>query len=217
MTTDPDWASAAVHESGRRIAAYRERRKMTVQQLSDRCAELGLPIGRVTLAKLENGLRQSVTPYEIVVIAAALGAAPIELIFPIGLEKRIELWPGAEVDPLEAVSWFSGDTVVDTTAGSVDIHGPRHGQESNTYLLHEHRSLVSQLTAKEGEAQRVAADAEADPENATLRAAVTRARNDADDWRKFLIPQLSRIRDDMSERGMILPPLPSGLDLDDRA
>ena len=216
MKSDPDWAVEAVHELGKRVASWRERRGMTVQQLSDRCAELGLPIGRVTIAKLENGLRQGVTPYEVIVLAAVLGVAPIELILPIGREKRVQLWPGAEVDPLSAVRWFCGDAALNTAPGDVRVRRPASGEESSTYLLQYHDELIHKLAALTGNVARAAADFEADPEDVAKQAALARAKREAQEWNKYPRDLLQRTRDEMRQRGMILPVLPAGLDLDER-
>src|ERR1035438_6536333 len=106
---------------GERVARFRKRaadangKQMTVQALADRCAELGLPLGRLTITKLERGNRQAVTPAEVMVLALALEVPPVELIFPVGQSEDVEILPGRKVPPLDGLRWFSGELALDVT------------------------------------------------------------------------------------------------------
>ena len=73
---------------------------MSVQKLADRTAELGMPIPRSVLANLESGRRDTVSVAEVLVLAAALDVAPVELICPVGFDKQMGMLPGRAVDPL---------------------------------------------------------------------------------------------------------------------
>src|SRR5450756_825662 len=116
---DMDWSVRMTARIGERVARVRLRQEMTVQALADRCAELGLPVGRVTLTKLERGIRQAVTPAEVMVLAAALGVPPIELLMPVGIGEQVEILPGQVIDSLAAVRWFRGDLNLVVTGGVV--------------------------------------------------------------------------------------------------
>ena len=61
---------------------------MSVQKLADVTDELGMPIPRSVLANLESGRRETVTVAEVLVLAAALDVAPIDLICPSGSISR---------------------------------------------------------------------------------------------------------------------------------
>lgn len=196
---------------GRRIAAHRERRKMTVQAVADRCADLGLPIGRVTITKLEGGKRQAITPAELAVLAAALETAPIDLLYPIGYEENIEVFPGVRFDPHHALRWFGGELKLDVRPGVLTLREPQSGEESDTYLVEHHDALASQLAARQAEVDRAMADAAADPDK---RSIVDYARERLEEWRAFLLDDLRRIRAQMRERGMTLPEAPAGIDDD---
>ena len=76
--------------------------------LSARCGELGLPIDRNVIAKLENGHRKTVTLDEVYVLAAALGIPPVMFLFGIGTEETAEILPGEHVPSFAAAEWFSG-------------------------------------------------------------------------------------------------------------
>jgi hypothetical protein len=84
-------------------------KRMTVQALSDRCAELGLPLDRTVITKLEKGRRQSITVPELLVLGRALKVPPLMLIFPVGQADVIEVIPGHEMTPFQAAQWFSGE------------------------------------------------------------------------------------------------------------
>lgn len=89
---------------------------MTAQQLAQRCAEIGLPIHRTTITKIENG-RPRVDVGELVVLAEALRTAPLVLLYPgpypdlhdDSREYRIAMAPGGQfVPPQVAAEWFAG-------------------------------------------------------------------------------------------------------------
>lgn len=143
---------------------------MSTQQLADRTAELGLPIQRSVLANLENGRRGSVSVAELLVLAAALDAAPVDLLYPVGLEEQIEMLPGRMTDSLGVVSWFCGDLKLGLTDESTTLRKPGAGEESNIYLIRYHNGLIDRLDAHEIEAARAAADS-----FAAMTAAVARA------------------------------------------
>jgi transcriptional regulator with XRE-family HTH domain len=94
---------------GAEVRRYREMRKMSAQQLAERCAGLGLPIQRSVLANLENGRRDTVSTPELLVLALALNVAPVLLLFPAGRDESAELAPGLSVPMAEALQWFSGE------------------------------------------------------------------------------------------------------------
>jgi transcriptional regulator with XRE-family HTH domain len=109
-----DWQTATTAQIGRRIAYFRARakdtqgRKLTAQGLADKCTELGLPIGRPAIAKLEKGLRETITVAELEVIARALSVSPADLVFPLGERATVELMPGYHTDTWKAVLWWGG-------------------------------------------------------------------------------------------------------------
>lgn len=79
---------------------------MTAVALSARCAELGLPLDRNVIAKLENGHRNSVTVDEVLVLAAALRVPPSHLLFGVG-GAEAEVLPGKRVPAWRAAEWLS--------------------------------------------------------------------------------------------------------------
>ncbi|MFD8544996.1 helix-turn-helix domain-containing protein [Streptomyces sp. NPDC059649] len=104
-----DWPERLTATIAAEILRYRRNQKMSAQQLSDRCAELGMEIPRAVISNLENGRRTSISVAELLVLAAALDVPPAALAFPVGYAEETEALPGAHVPPFEAVRWFGGE------------------------------------------------------------------------------------------------------------
>ena len=100
---------AAGEVFARRMREVRERRGWSQQRLSDRLRELGHPLHRVTLAKIEQGgTRARKVPLEdVLAIAAALDVAPLHLFVP--FEPSVRLVVGdVAVAPQHARLWVRG-------------------------------------------------------------------------------------------------------------
>lgn len=203
----------------REVRRYRERQrpKMSAQQLADRTDELGMPIARSVLANLESGRRETVSVAEVLVLAAALNVAPIDLICPVGFDKQTEMLPGRMMEPLSALRWFTGEWKLDLSDdGTWTMRAPGSGERSGAYLLRYHDELISQLYAQETKALkavRAVADAVGEDANETARAAARDYMTVVEEWRAFIREPLRRTRAEMRERGMQLPDLPADIDL----
>ncbi len=81
---------------------------MTAQALADRCTDLGHPLDRSVVAKLEKGHRQTVTVAEVIALARALRVPPILLIYPVGDVAEFEALPAQIADTWDAAKWFTG-------------------------------------------------------------------------------------------------------------
>jgi transcriptional regulator with XRE-family HTH domain len=175
-----------------RMAAWRrERRVLRRVSLADRCAELGVPIGRVAITKLENGIREKVSVAELFILAAALEVPPALLIFPVGREKAVEALPGRQLNPWHATLWLSGDA-----QPSEDPAGPGVVPASNISavpLHREHDRLTEGLAGYTRESLLHAGD---DSSGRLLRLGVGALR----DVRAFI-----------RELGLTPPALPAGL------
>ena len=91
---------------GHAIQRARKKAGLSAVQLSDRVGELGVPIHRVALGKIETADRD-VTLKELIAIATALEVAPMHLLFPNALEP-VRVLPDVEMDGLGALGWFFG-------------------------------------------------------------------------------------------------------------
>ncbi|MHB1432017.1 MAG: helix-turn-helix domain-containing protein [Streptosporangiaceae bacterium] len=112
MERGNEWSVRVARDVGRRLAYFRGKTGLTASALSQRCAERGLPLDRNVIAKLETGHRQSVTLDEVLVLAAALGVPPGQLVFGVGLDRTVEVLPGHEVAPYRGLQWFSGEATL---------------------------------------------------------------------------------------------------------
>lgn len=132
---------------------------MSTQKLADRTAELGMAIPRSVLANLESGRRETVTVAEVLVLAAALNIAPIELMCPVGFDKQTEMLPGRMMDPPDAMRWFTGELKLELAEAATAVRQPGTAELSTTYLQKYHDELIFRLRMKEAEAAKAAADA----------------------------------------------------------
>ncbi|MFE5872133.1 hypothetical protein ACFQ6V_26280 [Streptomyces roseifaciens] len=94
---------------------------------------------RTVIAKLEKGVRQTITVGELMVLARALEVSPVELVFPVGREAAVEVLPGVQADPWASLQWFTGED--DWLPGSPpDVE---EGQDTETLRLYrEHDQFV---------------------------------------------------------------------------
>jgi hypothetical protein len=156
-----DWPAAVARRVAREVRRHRlmQQPRMSVQKLADATDKLGMPIPRSVLANLESGRRDTVSVAEILVLAAALSVAPIDLICPVGFDEQTELLPDREAGPLSARRWFTGMWKLDIHDGRAwTMRTPGAAEQGNAQLLEYHDLLIAQLRAKESEAAQAAAD-----------------------------------------------------------
>lgn len=128
-----DWGEAQAYCISRQVRRLRGKR--SAQWLADRTTELGYTVTRAVISDIENGRRRYVTTAELVILAAALDAAPIVLLYPPLYADQTELLPGVDVSKLWAVEWFSGSDYF-----SVTNDEERHPDFPVDYRTH-HRSV----------------------------------------------------------------------------
>ena len=93
--TRTDWPVQTVHAIFDNITAERKRLKLSAQDLSDRCAKIGMPIDRRVISKMDNHTRIGISVPELVVLAEALGTAPVDLIYsPYVAGSSLQRLPG---------------------------------------------------------------------------------------------------------------------------
>jgi len=109
MERGNDWSVRIAKGIGKRVAYYRNRADLTAVMLSARCGELGLDVRRDLITDLENGRRSHISVAELLVIAAALGVPPLQLLFGVGTEETAEILPGRHVPAFRAAQWFTGE------------------------------------------------------------------------------------------------------------
>jgi transcriptional regulator with XRE-family HTH domain len=95
-----------------RLKQVRTRHGWTQAQLSRRLEELGYPIDRPTLSKLERGgsRARNVKLEEVVAIAYALDVSPMHLLAPYSMESRLQVVPTVRPSvPGVARRWIAGE------------------------------------------------------------------------------------------------------------
>ena len=93
-----------------RIVEERKHQGLSQQALVDRMAELGYPMNRITLSKIERGSTRArnVGLEEAFGLAAALSVPPTVLFLGLGYEDRVSVLPKMVVHPHLAAKWFRG-------------------------------------------------------------------------------------------------------------
>ncbi len=91
---------------GAEVRRRRERAGLKFNSLSERTRELGWPVHRVALPKIESGERD-ISIRELVGIAAALDVSPLTLVFPNVLDD-VEVLPGVIIAGIDVFAWWTG-------------------------------------------------------------------------------------------------------------
>ncbi|MEU8324335.1 helix-turn-helix domain-containing protein [Nonomuraea sp. NPDC048881] len=199
------WTASYTRQVAENIRHHRRRQGLSVQNVADRCAAQGYPLQRNHLTKLESGHRASLTVAELLVLAHALTVPPVLLLAPLGRSTdTVEILPGVDADPGEAVFWLDGtaplpDTPPDDGAGA----------RAELQTLRAHRTLVGEWSARARAA--AAARGRAGDENEPYRDAWRTAAHDHAEQADHAAERISHLRDNMRLRGLPLPDLPPGL------
>ncbi len=90
-----------------RVATFREARRLTLAQLSDRLGQLGRPILPTGISKIENGERR-IDVDDLVALALALEVTPNALLIPAGSDTEARLTNAVAAPAAEAWQWASG-------------------------------------------------------------------------------------------------------------
>ncbi|MFJ3093606.1 helix-turn-helix domain-containing protein [Streptomyces hydrogenans] len=209
MEQDPNWNTVIARRVGERVAYFRKRvgeKGITAQALADRCAELGHPLDRTVIAKLEKGLRQSVTVADLVVLANALGVSPTALVVPIDQDTTVRILPNHDVPAYDAMTWFTGEQQELWAHQLPDYSGDF--ALLDIYRAHE-RSVAEWRRAFTQAAQwalKASEDPAAEARNAMLTTLIDGSER-----------ELRRIRHELRRAGSRLPRLPEELEhIDER-
>ncbi|WP_315901459.1 helix-turn-helix transcriptional regulator [Rhodococcus sp. BP22] len=82
---------------------------LSAAKLADRTVDFGWGISRSVVADLETGRKKSLDISELLVLAAALGVSPAQLLFPDLPKGKVEALPGLPQESHDALRWFSGE------------------------------------------------------------------------------------------------------------
>ncbi|MDJ0345615.1 helix-turn-helix transcriptional regulator [Streptomyces sp. H10-C2] len=202
MTTD-DWPKGLTTRIAEQIRAVRKAAGLTVAELSQACADRGLPIPGTTITNLENGRRHSVDLGEFLVLADALGIPPISLLFPLNAAPIMTVLPGREMSAWEAVTWFTGET---PTTEAIPADSPRELLE--TFRAYSDAVATARVSTSLAKARRRKASTTLDP---ARRATLLETAAGYDELAFDDCRELRDFRNALRERGLAPPELPAEL------
>ena len=196
--TQPERVNPAPQPVGDVVATqvrkYRLRREWSIRQLAEECAKLGAPqLTSASLGNIERGQdqdakrkRRDVTVEELMVLARALGVAPLLLMVPLeGGRPQVEMVPGEPWLVWDAAKWITGEAYPE---GEVETFFAVPVQLNREYQRLEDRYVFLM----------------ADDLFASSSDAEVAARKDEKERIKYRVLAL---RAEMERRGMPLPPL----------
>lgn len=107
-----EWSQQIVDRVGKEVRRARTAASppLSGQALSDRTAELGHPISRAVISDLETGRRRGLDVADLIVLAAALQIAPVQLLFPDLPRGPVDVLPERPHESHDAVRWFAGES-----------------------------------------------------------------------------------------------------------
>jgi transcriptional regulator with XRE-family HTH domain len=141
------WPAQLTGQIAAAISATRAAQGMSVLRLAGRTGELGYPMHRTAIAKIESGDRV-VTVAELIALAAALGTTPMALLFA-DTEATVEVLPGIDVTGADAAGWFAGSEtwLLDVVADLNDVDQQLDIQRRNLFQV---ESGLEKLDMPEG-------------------------------------------------------------------
>lgn len=203
-----EWSAGIAKRVGRQIAHYRSRIDtgrpkpgITAQALADRCTALGLPIDRTVVAKLEKGVRQTITVGELMAFAHALSVPPVALLFDLR-QPTTEVLPGVEADTWDALKWLTGEST-----GLPGAEGTVDGEYGIELLRQYDRLVAGWREQKRTTMALVRSQASQAPAGGDAAFFEQLMRNVADQ-EVAIVDARREIRDE----GLIAPPLPPDLE-----
>lgn len=143
---------------GSAIAAARKAAALTASAVAELTGDLGVPIHRVALSKIEDGDRVP-TVDELLVIAVALNTSPAALLFGYGLvDGEVEILPSLKAPAVAALQWFSGEApLVPDVAGGRYRHANRRVATARRIATARNlrESIAAIMVAEDDEARRL--------------------------------------------------------------
>jgi transcriptional regulator with XRE-family HTH domain len=200
-----DWSVAYTRTVAANIRRQRERARLTVQGLADRCTALGYPLERTNLYKLESGGRASMSVAELLVLARALDTPPMLLLVPLTSDEPMEILPGVVVPATEAAAWLDG-TAPAPDAEDAEVGA---GERAALRLLRDHHAAVNEWSARSSAARQ--SDERAHDDRDPHQRAWQEATRQHTDHAAHAADRVAHLRAALRLRGLPAPALPPGL------
>ncbi|WP_231912711.1 helix-turn-helix transcriptional regulator, partial [Rhodococcus sp. EPR-157] len=135
-----EWAADTAKRIGGAVAHYRKKRDISAVELSSRTTDLGYPITRGTIAKIEGGHRGGkFDVVEVFILAAALEVPPALLMFPEFPDGPVSPVPTSDLSSFRAALWLVGEETI-----TWQHPDPRFTPEGVAYTV-RHQSDEEQL------------------------------------------------------------------------
>jgi len=125
----PDGFTRALARRVRQIREGMPGGKWSAEDLARRVTDLGVPMTREQITKLETGRRQAITVEQAAALALALGVSPTNLLLPEDESEYVQVVPVLALPAEWVREWMYGrqPLLVDASAG--DDHFFRHAPE----------------------------------------------------------------------------------------
>lgn len=105
-----EWELGLSQRFGEAVARRRRAMGFSAIQLWERTVELGYPVTRIAISKIENNARAGkIDVAELLVLARALEIPPALLLHPAYPDGEVEFLPGWTTDSERVVRWIAGE------------------------------------------------------------------------------------------------------------
>lgn len=126
----------------RRVVESRRGRAWTMQQLTKRLAEVGFPVDRMTVTRIEQGSRR-IEVGEALAVAAALDVAPAYLLTPLGSDEPMSV-AGTQFTSGQVQAWIVGDAPLNAAWADPDHYMWGAGPMGRNFVASMLRGQVKQ-------------------------------------------------------------------------
>jgi transcriptional regulator with XRE-family HTH domain len=139
-----------------RVRHYRERQGLRQEDVAQRTAELGHPINRVSIAKIEKGgTRADNLPLvDLLTLAAALNVPPTLLFVPLGQAAEVAVTPELRLESWLLVDWLEGRVnlpeLLEWSWATPDEQGAWRGRVQALALYRRLRELIDAVSGARG-------------------------------------------------------------------
>lgn len=174
------WELDLAARFGEAVQKRRNALGLTAQQLAQRTADLGYPVTRVAISKIEGNMRAGkIGIAELIVLAKALETPPVLLLYPgfpdgydvtvdetygpgepftVTFPGEVETLPGQKESSRDAVLWFAGQSPSMWHSGGGPIDDEEVRQKLGASIMQS--DALALETAKQADAQRREIDRE---------------------------------------------------------
>lgn len=191
----PEWVDQVMATVAAEIHRRRKELGWSAQDLAEKCAEIGHSIPRNVIANMESGRRSNLPLVDVIVLAEALNAPPVCLLYPVGYVKDVQRLPLQNfTSTLNALRWFTGE---ETALGADD---------DRLRYFRAHHAAQDRLRQAQQDEEHARYQAKTAP-NTNRRAEALRAQAHAAEAAEEALSRLHRVRAFLEDGGVSVPHL----------